>query len=83
MQFPSGPLASIYWTPRTGAHEVHGAIRARWELIGLERSKLGYPTSDEHANGSVRQNNFEHGFIDWDPVHGAQTHIAGTVPFDD
>ena len=21
---------SIYWTPATGAHEVHGAIRGQW-----------------------------------------------------
>jgi uncharacterized protein with LGFP repeats len=37
---------SIYWTPSTGAHEVHGAIRALWASMGWERSCHGYPTSD-------------------------------------
>src|SRR5947208_1744941 len=38
---------SIYWAPETGAHEVHGAIRDKWASIGWERSRLGYPISDE------------------------------------
>ena len=39
---------SIYWTPGTGAHEVHGLIRAFWAAGGWERnSALGYPISDE------------------------------------
>ena len=39
---------SIYWTPGTGAHEVHGLIRAFWAAGGWERnSGLGYPISDE------------------------------------
>jgi len=29
---------SIYWTPATGAHEVHGAIRDKWASLGWERS---------------------------------------------
>src|SRR5437870_4096016 len=36
---------SIYWTPATGAHEVYGAIRARWAALRWERGLLGYPTS--------------------------------------
>lgn len=39
---------SIYWTPRTGAHEVHGLIRDLWSSQGWERNaSLGYPVSDE------------------------------------
>lgn len=39
---------SIYWTPGTGAHEVHGLIRDRWASLGWERnSQLGYPITDE------------------------------------
>jgi len=37
---------SIYWTPSTGAHEVHGAIRDEWAATGWEAG-LGYPTTDE------------------------------------
>lgn len=39
---------SIYWTPRTGAHEVHGLIRDMWAAAGWERDPtLGYPLTDE------------------------------------
>ena len=38
---------SIYWTPQTGAHEVHGAIRVKWAQLGGHRGFLGYPTTDE------------------------------------
>jgi uncharacterized protein with LGFP repeats len=40
---------SIYWSPATGAHEVHGVILAKYKSLGAERSPLGYPTSDEQA----------------------------------
>lgn len=52
--------ASIYWTPATGAHEVYGAIRNKWESLGWERSALGYPTSGEQdtSNGTGRVNTF-------------------------
>lgn len=56
---------SIYWTPATGAHEVHGAIRNKWASLGWERSALGYPTSDELALGSGRISYFQHGYIYW------------------
>jgi len=36
--FEHGP---IYWTPQTGAREVHGAIRDKWASMGWERSRLG------------------------------------------
>jgi uncharacterized protein with LGFP repeats len=64
----------IYWHPSIGAHEVHGAIRVAWEGMGFERSRLGYPTSDETGPRSHRRNNFQHGFIDWTPQRGAQVH---------
>ncbi|MGI4751894.1 MAG: LGFP repeat-containing protein [Janthinobacterium lividum] len=54
----------IYWTPKTGAFEVHGSILAKWSSIGYEKSPLGYPISDESAaieNG--RMSTFEHGQI--------------------
>lgn len=38
---------SIYWSPSTGAHEVHGAIRDRWARLGWERGPVGYPMTDE------------------------------------
>jgi hypothetical protein len=58
--------ASIYWTPQTGANAVWGAIRAKWESLGWEKSYLGYPASDEvdFPEGG-RPNEFQHGGIDW------------------
>ena len=67
---------SIYWSPRTGAHEVHGAIRDKWASMGWERSHLRYPTTDElpgpAANG--RQSGFQGGSISWTPEGGTRVH---------
>jgi uncharacterized protein with LGFP repeats len=64
---------SIYWTPGTGAHEVHGAIREKWKTLGWERSWLGYPTSDEMpiAGTGGKRSTFVGGRIDWFPGRGA------------
>jgi len=65
---------SIYWTPQTGAHEVHGLIRDKWQSLGWETSFLGYPTSDEQADTSGPANGrvsyFEHGSIHWSEQTG-------------
>lgn len=66
---------SVYYTPFTGAHEVHGLIRNKWASLGWERSALGYPMSDEtdEFNGSGRFNVFEHGTIHWNRSTNAVT----------
>ena len=56
---------SIYWTPALGPHEVHGRIRDAWAAAGWEAGELGYPTSDEYADGDGRRSDFEHGYIHW------------------
>ncbi|MBV8997324.1 MAG: hypothetical protein JO287_27340, partial [Pseudonocardiales bacterium] len=56
---------SIYWKASTGAHIAMGDIMARWASLGWERSRLGYPTSDEFAITGGRRSNFEHGYITW------------------
>ncbi len=61
---------SIYWTPQTGAFEVHGAIRDKWAALKWEAGELGYPTSDEYAVAGGRRNDFQHGAITFDPVSG-------------
>lgn len=66
-QFQGG---SVYWNPTTGAHEVWGAFRAYWAGTGWERGSLGYPTSNEYsANGMIRQN-FERGYLLYNPRTG-------------
>lgn len=66
---------SIYWHPATGAHEAHGAIRAKWAALGWEKSFLGYPTTDETDGrdpaGKGRYNHFQRGSIYWHPDTGA------------
>jgi len=64
---------SIYWHPNTGAHEVHGAIRAKWSELKWERGFLGYPTIDETAtpDGVGRFNHFQGGSIYWHPKNGS------------
>jgi len=64
---------SIYYHPSTGAHEVHGAIRARWASLAWERSFLGYPITDESTcpDGVGRYNHFQGGSIYWSPSTGA------------
>jgi M6 family metalloprotease-like protein len=75
-QFAGG---AIYWTPATGAHEIHGLICQRWANLGWERSYLGYPVSDEQVtpnltiNGAAqgRVSAFQHGRIYYTPNSGA------------
>lgn len=54
---------SIYWSPSTGAHEVHGGIRAKYQSMGWETSPLGYPVGDEHDVPGGRQSDFQHGAL--------------------
>jgi hypothetical protein len=70
---------TVYWSERTGAHEVHGAIAERWRESGGESSLLGFPITDERplaagASGEVGHGgyaHFENGSIYFTPRHGA------------
>jgi hypothetical protein len=42
---------SIFWSPATGAHAVHGAILARYETLGGPGGFLGFPVSDQVPTG--------------------------------
>src|SRR5690348_6197539 len=55
----------IYWTQTTNAHEIHGAVLAKWSSLGFERSLLGYPLTDESPtpHGVGRFNHFQCGSI--------------------
>ena len=56
---------SIYWSPQTGAHEVHGRIRDAYKTAGWEAGSLGYPTSDEYAVTGGKRSDFQNGSITW------------------
>ena len=64
---------SIYWTPATGACEIHGPLRDEWERLGWETGPLGYPVADvepgDDKRGLVAR--FQRGIIRWTPDGGA------------
>jgi aldose sugar dehydrogenase len=64
--------AAIYWSPLTGAHEIHGGIYEKWKSMGLERSFLGYPITDERSilEGKGAVSYFQGGAILWTPETG-------------
>jgi peptidoglycan/xylan/chitin deacetylase (PgdA/CDA1 family) len=71
---------SVYWSPPTGAQEVHGAIRDTWARLGWERSTLGYPLTDETPtpDRTGRYNHFQRGSIYWSATTGAHE-VRGDV----
>ncbi|OYO24446.1 hypothetical protein CGZ93_03375 [Enemella dayhoffiae] len=64
---------TIYWSPKTGAHLVVGAILDRWSQLKNETGTLGYPTSSEicglRDGGCVQH--FQGGLMYWSPKSGA------------
>ncbi|MFE4541133.1 choice-of-anchor D domain-containing protein [Arthrobacter sp. NPDC056727] len=67
--------ASVYWSPKTGAHEIHGSIRTKWASLGWEKGPLGYPITDEKVTpgGAGRYNHFSRGAsIYWSSKTGAR-----------
>src|SRR5260370_34531430 len=59
--------ADIYYSTVTGAHEVHGDIRAKYNAFGAANGVLGLPATDETGtpDGIGRFNHFEGGSIYW------------------
>jgi uncharacterized protein with LGFP repeats len=52
----------VYWSPRTGAHELRGAIARAWEEAG-GLTRLGLPTSGEvSAPGGAVRSEFSSGY---------------------
>lgn len=62
---------SIFWSPASGAHEVHGPIRAKWASLSYERGFLRYPVSDEIGLTGGRGSQFQGGNIYWSSTTGA------------
>ncbi|GAB7192883.1 hypothetical protein NUM3379_35920 [Kineococcus sp. NUM-3379] len=71
---------SIYWSPQSGAHEVHGAIRDAYAWGGWENGYLGFPTTDEvrTPNGRGAYNVFQGGSVYWSPATGAHA-VRGAI----
>ncbi len=68
-QFRGGTMV---WTKATGAHEVHGQIRVRWQSLSGASGVMGFPTSDEFSVPGGRKNTFTKGSITW----LARTHLT-------
>ncbi len=79
-RFNSFENGAVYWTPATGAHEVHGAVRALWAAVGAERGYLGYPLSDEQGaqDGLGRFNTFQNGAVYWSAATGVHA-VRGAI----
>ena len=71
---------SIYFSPKSGAHEVNGNIRIEWLAIGDVNSAIGYPITDETGtpDGVGRFNHFQNGSIYWTPSTGAH-YVGGAI----
>lgn len=67
---------SIYWSPATGAWEVHGEIRAAWGRLGYENSFLGFPTSNELRLAGGAVNTFEGGAMYFSVAGAHEVHGA-------
>ncbi len=79
---PNKEDRSIYWTATTQAHSVIGAIRNKWAQWESQRGKLGYPISEEMADGNGRKSYFEYGFIRWTPPAAAGQDTALVTTYD-
>ncbi|MCI5149279.1 MAG: hypothetical protein D3916_07820 [Candidatus Electrothrix sp. MAN1_4] len=51
---------SIYWSPDTGACEIHGEIRKKWKSMGWEKSILGYPKTDVKHTSEKQKGQYTH-----------------------
>ena len=70
---------SVFWSPATGAHSVHGAIREAYDASGGPGSRLGFPTTSETPTPARpgAYNHFAGGSIYWSPATGAHLVVGG------
>ena len=82
LHLPNHPESSIFWSRRTGAHAVYGAIRDLWASLDWDAGKLGFPTSDEHdfqvEGTNYRRSDFECGYVLWRPRGRAKPYFCAT-----
>lgn len=80
VELVEGPHGGRMFTSAQGTFEVYGAIFDKYHSIGLQKSVLGYPISEETGtpDGVGRFNTFEHGSIYWTPTTGAHV-VYGAI----
>ncbi|MCC3279010.1 hypothetical protein LJ754_07560 [Arthrobacter sp. zg-Y40] len=69
---------AIYWSPASGTAISAGAIRNAYVDQGLEKGRLGYPTSNEYAAGDGVVQDYQGGRIAWSPSTGNQ-YLFGAI----
>jgi hypothetical protein len=68
-RFQGGALVQHRSGSRGGqTFEVHGPIRARWQILGGPDGSYGLPISDEYISGGKRRSDFEGGSICYNPT---------------
>lgn len=74
---------TIYWSPATGAHAVHGAIAVDHASLGGVSGLLGLPTGDEvpTPDGVGQSMEFQGGTVVWSPPTGAHA-VWGAIRAD-
>jgi hypothetical protein len=71
----------IYYSKATGAHEVHGDIKSKYDALLGASGLLGIPVTDENrtpGDRGGRYNHFANGSIYWSPTAGPQT-VRGRI----
>lgn len=70
----------IYYSRETGAHEVHGDIRLKYNALGGSASSLGFPVTDETTtpDGIGRYNHFQGGSVYW-TINTGPFMVAGHI----
>lgn len=65
---------TIYWSPSSGAYEVHGEIGRLYNELGGPKGTMGFPVTNETAHGSsgICYNDFQKGIIIWKSGIGAK-----------
>ncbi|CCH86172.1 exported protein of unknown function; putative LGFP repeats [Modestobacter italicus] len=56
---------SVYWSPRTGARPVSGALRDGWASQGWENGRLGYPVGDAYGVPGGSAQDFQQGTVSY------------------
>lgn len=69
----------VYWTPATGARIIGGAIGDKYAALGYERSRLGFPITDEIKLKAGALQRFQGGSIYWSPKTPAAFIAPGPI----
>src|SRR3712207_8000062 len=68
----------VYWSAKTGAHDVRGAILEHWRSLGAQTGVLGYPTGDDVAVPGGFKTDFTGGSIYWSAATGPRM-VRGAI----